>query len=170
MAEPPLPTTDFSGTWSIDDGEGNTVAADVRYSAANRAMRLEMSPGGMAMNAIRDMASGEVIMWTAQMPGMGMRIATPTEFEVDAEATGERQEVNGESCEIWRFEKGTACLAEGNVPLRTVAEGVTAELTELKREPQDAALFEPPADLNIINIRDVGGLKLEGLNLPNMPF
>ncbi len=167
-AEPPYPTTDFSGTWVIQDGNGNEVQAGMHYSASQKAMRMELAPGGMDMHAIRHMDTGDTVVWSSQMGGMGMRLKTPTEVDVDIEPTGETDSVDGESCKVWRVEGGTACLADGNVPLRTKVEGATAELHDLKRGPQDASLFEPPADLNIISIKELKGL--DGLKLPNLPF
>lgn len=168
-AEPPFPTTDFSGTWVVRDGGGNEFRADMRYSAAKRSMRMETAPGGMEIYAIRDMKTGEIVMWSSQMPGMGMRIATPAESKIEAEPTGEKSSVNGETCEVWTIEQGTACLGAGNVPLRTEVEGTTAELEDLKRGPQDASLFEPPAGLNVMTIKELSGA-IQGMELPKLPF
>ena len=166
-AEPPLPTTDFSGTWVVQDRGGNQFRADMQYSAEEKAMRMSMSAGGQQMDMIRDMDTGEVVMWSAQMPGMGMRMETPTGQDVDARPTGDMREVNGETCEVWEVEGGTACIGEDNIPLTTEAVSATAELQDLQRTPQDAALFEPPADLNIM---DMPGAAQGGMQMPDLPF
>lgn len=169
LAEPPFPTTDFSGTWIIHDGGGNEFQAEMAYSATDRSMRMDMAPGGVEMHAIRDMETGEMVMWSAQMPGMGLRLDTPKELDVSATATGETRTVNGESCEVWKIESGTACLAEGNVPLQTEADGVTAELTDVARGPQDESLFSPPPGLSIMTVKGAMGM-MKGMDIPQLPF
>ncbi|ESR22741.1 hypothetical protein [Lutibaculum baratangense] len=170
MAEPPLPQTDFSGTWVVRDGSGDEMKVAMRYSAADGAMRVEISPAGMQISAIRDMQSGDIVMWTSQMPGMGMRVKTPADVEsrVNATATGETETVRGETCEIWQVDEGRACLGEGNVPLRVEVDGTTAELHDLKREPQEAAHFSPPAGLTVMDMPAAAAM--QGLPLPRLPF
>lgn len=151
-AEPPYPTVDFQGDWVLNDGKGNEVRAEMHYSAADRKMRVDMAQQGMAMSSVRDIASGDMIMWSDQMPGMGMRLASIKDDQFDGEPTDETKTVNGEDCTVWEMPTARVCLTEDNIPIEVTGEGFSSGLENLQRTTQDAAIFAVPEGLNIMDM------------------
>jgi hypothetical protein len=166
-AEPPRPTVDFRGDWVLSDGKGMQITADMYYSADSQKMRIDMDQQGMSMSSVRDMESGETIMWSSQMPGMGMRMPTVKDTDFDGEPTADTKTIGNEICTIWKVKTVQVCLTEENIPLEATGEGFSASLENLERGAQDSTLFEVPAGLNIMDMPATmpGGLK-PGSGLP----
>lgn len=80
----------------------------------------------------------------------------------EAQQTSQQRVVAGESCAVWKIvaseeNKAAACLTSDYIVLRTQAtiEGKTRtvfEVTELKRQPQNAADLEVPSNVNIMKM------------------
>ena len=161
-AEPPYPTIDFQGEWALSDDNGNVVRADMHYSAANKKMRIDMNQQGMEMSSVRDMGTGEMIMWSNQMPGMAMRLPTMKDDEFDGERTDETKTIGGETCTVWKMKQVEACLTEENIPVQTTGQGYSASLETIERTPQDASLFAVPDGLTVMdmpaNMPGAGGM------------
>ncbi|WP_436639912.1 hypothetical protein [Microbaculum sp. FT89] len=151
-AEPPYPTVDFQGDWVLSDGKGMDVRATMHYSAANRKMRINMKQQGMAMSSVRDMASGDMILWSDQMPGMAMRVPNIDANDFDGTPTDEKKTVNGEDCTVWEMKQALACLTADNIPIEVTGEGFGSGLENLQRTEQDPAVFEVPSGLNVMDM------------------
>jgi len=151
-AEPPYPKVDFQGEWVLDDGKGTAIRAQMHYSAQDRKMRMDMNQQGMAMSSVRDMDTGEMIMWSDQMPGMGMRLATPPHESFDGEPTDETKTVNGETCTVWQMPETKVCLTDENIPVEVTGQGFASSLENIQRVAQDAALFTAPDSLQIMDM------------------
>ncbi len=152
FAEQPFPTVDFQGEWVLTSDKGLQMRAQMHYLATPRKMRVDMEQHGMAMSSVRDMETGELVMWSEQMPGMGMRLPSPKD-EYEGERTDESKTVNGEGCTIWVMKMAEVCLTEDNIPLEvTTSNGIRSGLENLERVAQDPAMFEVPAGLNIMNM------------------
>lgn len=160
-AEAPYPTVDFQGEWVLSDDKGTEIRAGMHYSAALKKMRINMNQPGMEMSSVRDMGTGEMLMWSNQMPGMAMRLPTAKDDEFDGEATDETKTIGGENCTVWTLKGAAACLTEENIPIETTGQGFTASLKNLQRTTQDSALFEVPDGLNIMDMpaNMPGGMK-----------
>ncbi len=168
LAEPPYPTVDFQGEWVLSDDKGMQVRAEMYYSAAGRKMRIDMNQQGMAMSSVRDMVSGEMVMWSDQMPGMGMRLPTTKNEDFDGEPTDETKTVNGEDCTVWQMKVAVACLTDENIPVEVTGNGFSSGLENLQRTPQDAGVFAVPEGLNIMDMPTnvPGGGPKPGQGLP----
>jgi hypothetical protein len=80
----------------------------------------------------------------------------------EAQQTSQQRVVAGESCAVWKIvssneNKAAACLTSDYIVLRTQAtiEGKTRtvfEVTELKRQPQNAANLEVPSNVNVMKL------------------
>ena len=151
-AEVPYPTVDYQGEWVLSGESGQVMRAGMRYSASQKRMRMEMNQQGMAMTSVQDIAGGQAIMWSEQMPGMAMRIAIGNVEEFNPERTDETRTIEGETCTVWVVAEARACLTEENIPIETSGEGFTAVLQNLERTSQDAALFEPPSGLQVMDM------------------
>lgn len=152
LAEPPFPKVDFQGEWVLTSDKGVQIRAQMHYLANPRKMRVDMDQHGLAMSSVRDMASGEMIMWSEQMPGMGMRLPAPKD-DYEGEPTSQTKTVNGEDCTIWVMKATEVCLTEDNIPLEvTTSNGIRSGLEHLERVAQDPAMFEVPEGLNIMNM------------------
>ncbi|MEJ8571352.1 hypothetical protein [Microbaculum marinum] len=149
LAEVPYPTVDFQGEWVLSDDNGNIAHAEMHYSADQKKMRIKMQQQGMEMSSVRDMTSGEMLMWSNQMPGMAMRLPTPAGDEFDAEPTDEVKTIGSETCTIWKMKEVEACLTEENIPVQTSGMGFGASLENIERITQDAGLFSVPEGVTI---------------------
>lgn len=163
-AEPvPLPTIDFEAQAKLlNDG-----TLYIRH--ANAKMRIEMQ-----MPQFKEPATGFIDLSRKRMvvvlpiPGV-QGTAMEVSFGEDAifgQVTGDGTRlgsdiVAGEPCTIWQVTSGgqsaEACLTQDNIALRTnvTIDGkrrTVFEVTELKRQPQNPAALEPPADLSIIKL------------------
>lgn len=165
-AEPvPLPKIDYEAKATLlNDG-----ALFLRHS--NGKMRIEMQ-----MPQLKDPAIGfidlkrKVMVMILPIPGAGN---TAMEVGLGDDGTfgqvlGEGQRagedtVAGERCTLWKVsgaggaESATACLTADNIALRTqvLVDGKTTtvfEVTELKRQPQNPAELQVPADANVIKL------------------
>ena len=161
----PLPKIDFEARANLLN-EGTLF---IRHS--NGKMRIEMQ-----LPQFKDPAVGfidlnrKVMVLMLPIPGAQ---TTAMEVEFGDEATfgqvlgkGKRAgeaTVAGERCFIWKVitdgdeSRAAACLTPDNIALRTqvLIEGKTRtvfEVTELKRQPQNAAELEIPSGLNIIRL------------------
>lgn len=119
-----------------------------------------MSNMALEVELGKDAGYGQVI-------GNGRRLGTDT--------------VAGEPCQLWEMDEAKnganggpviACLARDNIPLRTemMVEGkrrVVMEVTELKREPQDPALFTVPANVQVMKMPKGAAGALH--SIPGMP-
>ena len=150
-AETPYPTVDFQGDWVLEGGTRPTTRAQIHYSADMKKMRLDLDRQGVAMSSVRDMESGETIIWTDRMPGLGMKM-TVTDETYSGERTDETKTVGDETCTIWIIRAGRACLSEDNIPLETTGEEFRATLENLDRSSQDASLFAVPEGLQIMDM------------------
>ena len=150
-SEAPKPKKDFAGDMVVS-GKGQELVISMRYSTALDKMRTDVKAQGMEMMGVRDMKSGEIIMWSNQMPNMAMRIQGPTDKEIDAQKTGETREIDGVACSVWKVKEATACLTDDNIMLESEAEGMTARMTNLELAPQDQSLFGPPAGVNVMDM------------------
>lgn len=160
--EPPRPTTDFSGDMVVSS-EGKSFTIRLAYSAALDKMRTEIKQQGMEMVGVRHMATGEMVMWSNQMPGMAMRLTKKIDSDAEPHNTGETREVNGMSCTVWVYDKAKACLTEDNIPLETDADGVKAHLENVDISAQDESLFSAPSGYKVMDMP-------KGLpQLPGMP-
>lgn len=168
FAEPPYPTVDFQGDWVLNDGKGMEVRAEMHYSAAEKKMRVDMAQQGMAMSSVRDIASGDMIMWSDQMPGMGMRLASIKDDQFDGDPTDETKTVNGEDCTVWEMPTTQVCLTGDKIPVEVVGDGFASSLENLQRTTQDAAIFAVPEGLNIVDMPKTmpGGGPLPGQGMP----
>jgi len=168
LAEPPYPTVDFQGDWVLGNQQGIEIKARMFFSAAERKMRIEMNQAGMAMTSIRDMDSGYMIMWSEQMPGVGMRLPKINQEDLEAVRTDETRQIGEETCTVWTVKQVETCLTEENIPIQTAAEGFSAKLEGLERVEQDPAMFEVPDGLNIMDMPTnmPGGGPRPGQGLP----
>lgn len=164
-AEPvPLPKADFEAKAKLLN-EGTLF---IRHS--NGKMRIEMQ-----MPHLKEPAVGFIDLNRKRMvlmlpiPGI-QDTAVEVEFGDDAIfgqviGDGVRQgqaTVAGEPCTIWKVTAGdesraAACLTPDNIALRTQVsiEGKTRtvfEVTELKRQPQNPAELEVPANLRVMKL------------------
>lgn len=161
----PLPKIDYEAKADLlQDGK-----LFIRH--ANGKMRIELQ-----MPQFKDPAIGfidlnrKVMVMMLPIPG-AQETAMEIEFGGDAlfghvigdgQRSGETN-VAGERCTIWKISSGgeenraAACLTPDNIALRTEVsvDGTTRtvfEVTELKRQPQNPADLEVPANLNIIKL------------------
>lgn len=148
--EPPMPTTDFTAQWSIE-GDGGVVAAILRYSVAEAAMRIDMTQQGMAMTSVHRLKERRALMWSDQMPGMAMRLQLPERTE-DIARTAETRSIGGETCTVHVTPEIRTCLTDDNIPLETVGDGFAMRVSDLRRERQDPALFSPPPGLQVLDM------------------
>src|SRR5690606_26225461 len=118
LAEAPRPQTDFEADWIMQGAEMPDMTAKMHYSVDLQMMRMEMAHQDMPMTTIRNMATGEMVMWSAQMPGMAMRMNTPTEPD-DAEPTptGETRTIGDEDCDVVLVSDVEICLSTDNIAL-----------------------------------------------------
>ncbi len=170
QAELPYPTVDYEADWVVEGPDGESFRSRAHYRAADRKMRIEMTQSGMEMSGIQDIEAGELVFWSDQMPGMAMRVAAgPDDMDVDPRRTEMTQTVDGESCTVWTTPEVEVCLTEDNIPLETSGQGFTAQLANLQRTSQDDALFEVPADLQIMEMPEMpesGDAMPGGFGLP----
>jgi hypothetical protein len=152
LAEPPYPTVDFQGEWVLSDDNGNLINAEMHYSAANKKMRIDMSQQGMEMTSVRDMESGEMIMWSSQMPGMAMRLPTMDINDFDGERSDEVRTIGSETCTVWTMKDVQACLTEENIPVETSGAGYSASLQNIQRTDQDVSLFAVPDGVTVMDM------------------
>lgn len=152
LAESPRPTVDFRGDWVLTDDTGIEFSARLHYSADMQKMRVDLELLGMPMNGVRDMDTGETILWSDHMAGMGMRLPNVTSDKLDGDVTTETKTIGGETCTIWRVKFIRVCLTEENIPVETTAKGFTARLKNIERTEQDPALFKVPADLSVMEM------------------
>jgi hypothetical protein len=151
--ELPYPTVDFQADWVVRGPDSEVMDATMHYRASGKQMRLKMQQQGMAMSSIQNMETGEVIVWSDQMPGMAMRIRSETDDpDILPQRTGETKTVNGEACTVWTADRVQVCLTDENIPLETTGEGFSATLRNLDRSTQDAGLFAPPAELRVMDM------------------
>ncbi|MGE0231500.1 MAG: hypothetical protein AB7O39_06415 [Flavobacteriaceae bacterium] len=150
-AEAPKPKKDFAGDMVVS-GKGQELVISMRYSTTLDKMRTDVKAQGMEMMGVRDMKSGEIIMWSNQMPNMAMRIHGPTDEEIDAQKTGETREIDGVACAVWKVKEATACLTDDNIMLESQAEGMTARMTNLEIAAQDENHFAPPSGVNVMDV------------------
>jgi hypothetical protein len=153
LAEPPYPKVDFEGDWVMTTNKGMVIKAQMHYMANPRKMRVDVNQQGMAMSSVRDMASGDMVMWSQQMPGMAMRLPSPKEDDFEGAPTSETKTVNGEDCTVWQLKATEVCLTDDNIPLEvTTTSGIRTGLENMQRTAQDPALFEIPDGLKIMDM------------------
>jgi hypothetical protein len=163
----PLPSVDYEAKATMMGGSAVTI----HHSGGK--MRMEIQPHGLSqtITGIVDLPAHKMIMLGA-VPGMS-EMAMEIDVGKDAsygQVFGEGKRVGsatvaGESCELWEveskvsFDTGpvTACIARDNIPLRTetTIQGqrrAVMEVTELKRVPQNPALFTVPANIQVIKM------------------
>jgi hypothetical protein len=183
LAEPiPLPNVDFQAKATMMGKMNMTL----RQSAGKA--RVELQAAGMPqMTGIMDLKARKMLMIGA-VPGMS-NMALEIELGKDTgygQVIGNGRRVGtdtvvGEPCELWEMDEaknGTnggpviACLARDNIPLRTemTIEGkrrIVMEVTELKRERQDPALFAVPANVQVMKMPKGAAGALQ--SIPGMP-
>lgn len=165
FAEPvPLPKIDYEAKAKLlNDG-----TLFIRHS--NGKMRIEMK-----LPQLSDPAVGFIDLNRKRMvlllpiPGIqdtAMEVefgddATFGQVLGDASRTNQQATIAGESCTVWKVvaeeNRAAACLTADNIALRTQAtiEGKTRtvfEVTELKRQPQNAADLDPPVNIRIMKL------------------
>ena len=151
VADPmPMPEVDYEGEWQMDPGNG-VQGARIHYSAILKAFRIDMTTPAGEASVIRDMASGDMLMWGIMGQDTAMKLRTPNRIP-DGAPTGETEEVNGEPCAIWVGADVRVCLGEGNIPLSAKAHGTSVQLLNVERREQEAALFEPPAGIKVMEL------------------
>lgn len=170
--DPPRPTVDFQGEWQVDDASQGQIASMVmRYSVDEPVMYLEFSQDGIAGSAIRYIDTGEMIMWTNQMPGMAMRLTVPEEdFLADAVNTGVTRRIGEESCVMWTVKAARICVTEDGIPIENEFDGGIARIVNLERGDQDGSNFGPPAGTQIMDMPQGmpqgGNMPGAGMGLP----
>lgn len=175
-AEPaPMPQTDFTATWQIEGEQLESMGPSrIAYSASLGKMRIDMSGSGQNMTIVRNMETGQALMWSDMMPGMAMQVDTGRNFTLEGERTGQRDAVNGEACEIWTSNGAQVCITADGIPVRSVGQGVTATMTQIDRSPQDAGDFAPPEGLQVMNLpkgaAGMGGGMGAGMGMPQGQF
>lgn len=152
--EPPRPTVDFQGEWQVEDAsQGQIASMLMRYSVDEPVMYMEFSQDGIAGSAVRYIDTGEMIMWTNQMPGMAMRMTVPEDdFLSDAVNTGESRQIGEESCVVWTVEAARVCVTEDGIPIENEFDGGIARIVNLERGEQDGSSFGPPAGTQIMDM------------------
>ena len=146
----PVPKTDYEGVWKMDSGE----TMEFHYSAARHAMRMNMqSPDGKSY-MVKDMGSGVTHMWSDEMPGMVMRMKGQAISDApEAVKLDETKEIAGEICTVWAVKDGGhTCFTDDGIWLENTMNGAHVEVQSLARRTQDAALFEPPAGAQIMEM------------------
>ncbi|MEM8877969.1 MAG: hypothetical protein AAGD23_08850 [Pseudomonadota bacterium] len=170
MAEQlPLPQTDFSAQWELQGAPEIDGPSRLTYSATLGKMRIDMQSEGQQMTMVRDLNGGESTMWSSMMPGMAMQMNTGADAIPNGQSTGQSDTVGGEACTVWQVEGSDICITADGIPVRSVGDGVTATMTSIDRSSQDAALFEPPAGVQVMPLPQ--GMPGMG-GMPNMalPF
>ncbi|MFN0262828.1 hypothetical protein ACKTEK_03020 [Tepidamorphus sp. 3E244] len=168
-AEPaPTPETDFTAQWEITGTPvDSSKPTRMTYSSELKKMRIDMNMGPQSMTIVRDMTSGEAVMWSDMMPGMGMKVNAGEGFKLEGERTGRTDEVNGESCEIWTSHKMEICITDDGIPVKSEGRGVTATLKSLDRSPQDPEQFALPEGVEVMDMPSaMSGM----MPKPQLPF
>ena len=163
MAEPmPMPKVDYEGDWKMDPANG-VSAARIHYSAARNAFRIDMTTQGGQASVVRDMVSGDMLMWGAMSQGMAMKLNTPNRIP-EGDPTGETEQVDGVSCDIWQGSQVRVCVDEDNIPLSATANGTAVRLLNVERKEQPAALFELPAGVQLMELPPAMMKQMEKMN------
>lgn len=168
----PRPQVDFQGEWQVEDAsQGQIASMLMRYSVDEPVMYLEFSQDGIQGSAIRYVDTGEMIMWTNQMPGMAMRMTVPEDmFLSDAVNTGVSRQIGDESCVMWTVENAQLCVTEDGIPIENEFDGGIARIVNLDRSEQDGASFGPPAGTQIMDMPQGmpqgGNMPGAGMGLP----
>lgn len=171
-AFPDLAQASYRAEATITDDDGRTAPMVMIRSAGK--LRMEVSaPEGNAI-IITNAADGEGII-ISSMGGrqVAMRMTDADQFKDPAEDWSSELAANatrtgscsvaGETGAEWTRsgEKGeqTACVTSDGIILRAGAAGRTTwETTRVERGPQDAALFEVPPGVQVLDLNNVRGL------------
>jgi hypothetical protein len=161
----PLPTIDYEAKANLlNDG-----TLHIRHGKGK--MRVEMKMPQLDTPAVGFIdLNRKVMIMALPIPGV-QDTAVEIAFGDDAafgQVIGEgsragNDTVAGERCTLWQIKSpsgegsATACLTSDNIALRTqvVIGGKSTtvfEVTELKRQPQNAQDLEAPANLNVIKV------------------
>lgn len=169
------PTVDYSADMTIQAGKENGSA---RIYHSGGADRREMSMAGHKMTMISD--DKEMLMIMPQA-SMAMRMKVPQDpvskvydraEQANFEAVG-KDTVNGEKATKYRIEeadaRGHVWLTDDGIMMKADMKSdqgsVLIELDNLKRGPQDPALFKAPDGLRIMDMGQMGGMG----GMPGMP-
>ncbi|MBL8543337.1 MAG: hypothetical protein JNJ63_05965 [Hyphomonadaceae bacterium] len=134
-------------------------------------MRMEMSTGEGSSVIISNAQTGESVIITS---AMGRTVAMRTsadqftdpakDWQAEVATTATRTgscSVAGENGSEWSHQSGehanTACVTSDGIILRATQDGRTTwETTRVTRGPQDAALFEVPAGVQVMDLNNLG--------------
>lgn len=171
---PSLDGASYRAVATVTNDEGETMPIVTIRDGQN--LRMEFSGDGGNVAIITKPASGESYVLTTQggrtmairASGMAQRFENPAEsWSGDLASTATRTgecSVAGESGNEWTkttAEDGTdtACVTDDGIILRATDDGRTVwETTQVDRGPQQAALFELPPGVQVMDVGDVGGM------------
>jgi hypothetical protein len=154
----PMATIDYAVTYTLSGASKGQMT--YRHSASANRVLMQMTVDGQRASVLLEPKSGIGRMWTADQPGMVMRMDGPPSDRPNGRKLGQAAQHAGEACTQWQVDQARVCLASDGVPLAFEAEGTRAVATRVERANQPAASFQPPRGQE---------MRMPGMKLP-APF
>jgi hypothetical protein len=154
----PMATIDYAVTYTLS---GETKGQMVyRHSASASRVLMQMNADGQRASVLIEPKTGVGRMWTADHPGMVMRMDGQPSDSPRGRRLGQNANHAGESCSFWQVDDARVCLTSDGVPLAFESEGARAVASKVERAGQPANLFQPPRGQE---------MRMPGMKLPT-PF
>jgi hypothetical protein len=154
----PMATRDYAVTYTLSGGSKGQMV--YRHSAASGRVLMQMTVDGQRASVLLEPKSGIGRMWTADQPGMVMRMDGRPSDRPQGRKLAETARHADEACTLWQVDDARVCLAADGVPLAFESEGTKAVATRIERTDQSAASFQPPRGQE---------MRMPAMKLP-MPF
>lgn len=168
VATPSLkPEVDFSADMNLDAGE-HSISGRIFHSDGKDRREMKVEQHDMVMISGPD----EVLM-IVPAAGMAMRMESPEDplgelYEQAEDATFEaegKEKVNGEDTTRYRVEgdgaEGHMWLTDDGILVRADVKSddgaVLINVSNVKRGPQDPALFKAPSGMRVMDMKAMGG-------------
>jgi hypothetical protein len=188
----PKPTADFEGVYDMGVAGRNV---EVKIVGSGGRQRIEFPPGEGAAGPASPWAqvmvsenNGEkMLMWPegenapkiaatmarSDVSAMAVSFGVDTDAASRGKKTGE-ETIAGEKCAVWEMAvdeasgeaPGNVCVTKDGIVTRAISGGQTVLLAKsIKRGPQDASLFAPPADYEVADMGECMRIGAEAMEL-----
>jgi hypothetical protein len=154
----PIATIDYAVTYTLSGGSKGQMV--YRHSSSASRVLMQMTVDGQRASVLLEPKSGVGRMWTADQPGMVMRMDSAPSDKPSGRKLGQTAQHAGETCVMWQVDTARVCLAPDGVPLAFESEGTRAVATKVERVNQAAAAFQPPRGQE---------MRVPGMKMP-LPF